>query len=152
MKKKKPRILVVGSLVMDLITSIEIFPNVGATILGYGFTQAPGGEGCESSHTGLPSWCRCYHGSNNSGSFINNCMSNYFAEEYEMKIDADTQIITIVEMVEEGITYLQKKGIKCIACGEPVWGSLREAAELKNISEEELENIVDELNKMIKQK
>lgn len=69
-----------------------------------------------------------------------------------MKIDADTQIITIIETVEEGITYLQKKGIKCIACGEPVWGTLREAAELKNISEEELKNIVNELNKIMEQK
>ena len=42
---KKPKILVVGSMVMDIIISTSIFPNSGETILGQSFRTAPGGKG-----------------------------------------------------------------------------------------------------------
>ena len=41
--KRKPRILVAGSFVMDQIASTEIFPREGQTVLGTGFCKAPGG-------------------------------------------------------------------------------------------------------------
>ena len=41
---RKPRILVVGSFVMDLITSTRVFPGPGETVLGETFTTAPGGK------------------------------------------------------------------------------------------------------------
>lgn len=46
---KKPSILVVGSFVMDLIVSTPIFPNRGETVLGSGFTTAPGGKGANQA-------------------------------------------------------------------------------------------------------
>ncbi|MEA5012262.1 MAG: ribokinase [Angelakisella sp.] len=46
---KKPRILVVGSLVMDLIVSTEHFPSSGETVLGKSFTTAPGGKGANQA-------------------------------------------------------------------------------------------------------
>lgn len=46
---KKPKILVVGSFVMDTITSTEIFPQSGQTVLGYQYTTAPGGKGANQA-------------------------------------------------------------------------------------------------------
>lgn len=44
-----PRILVAGSLVMDLIVSTERFPNAGETVLGFDFRTAPGGKGANQA-------------------------------------------------------------------------------------------------------
>lgn len=46
---KKPKILVVGSLVMDLIVSTEKFPSSGETVLGKSFTTASGGKGANQA-------------------------------------------------------------------------------------------------------
>src|SRR5450830_1837085 len=46
---RKPKILVVGSFVMDLIVSTEKFPNSGETVLGCGFQMAPGGKGANQA-------------------------------------------------------------------------------------------------------
>ena len=45
----KPKILVVGSLVMDLIVTTEKFCNAGETVIGNGFTTAPGGKGANQA-------------------------------------------------------------------------------------------------------
>ena len=42
---KKPKILVVGSFVMDLIASAPRVPNLGETVIGTDFNTAPGGKG-----------------------------------------------------------------------------------------------------------
>lgn len=46
---KKSKILVVGSLVMDLIVSTEKFPNSGETVLGKSFRTASGGKGANQA-------------------------------------------------------------------------------------------------------
>ncbi len=38
------------------------------------------------------------------------------------------------------------KGIKCIRCGEPIWGTLEDACKEKGFSDEEIEKIIIELN------
>ncbi len=48
-KMRKPRILVVGSLVMDLIVSTERFPQSGETVLGLDYQTAPGGKGANQA-------------------------------------------------------------------------------------------------------
>lgn len=63
------------------------------------------------------------------------------------KITPDTPIEEIVEDYPELVRPLREFGIKCIACGEPVWGTLKENAEVKGI--QNVEDIVVELNKMI---
>jgi len=45
----KPKILVVGSLVMDLTTYTEKFPGSGETVMGKGFCTAPGGKGANQA-------------------------------------------------------------------------------------------------------
>jgi hypothetical protein len=62
-----------------------------------------------------------------------------------------TSEITIEELVTElpaSVTFLMEKGIKCIACGEPIWGTLEEAAKEKGFGEEQVSEFVRELNNL----
>ena len=45
----KPKILVVGSFVMDQIATTSIFPREGQTVLGGTFSKAPGGKGANQA-------------------------------------------------------------------------------------------------------
>ena len=63
-------------------------------------------------------------------------------------IHKDILIEELVAQIPESVSYLMKKGIKCIACGEPIWGTLSEAAKEKGFSEAETEQIVNELNEL----
>ena len=57
--------------------------------------------------------------------------------------------ITIEELVEvlpASVSYLSRKGIKCIACGEPIWGTLEEAALEKGFDRDSIRRFVEELN------
>lgn len=47
--RKKPRILVVGSFMMDLIASTGRAPNSGETVVGLKFQTAPGGKGANQA-------------------------------------------------------------------------------------------------------
>lgn len=46
---RKPKILVVGSFVMDLISSTTRFPQSGESIIGFDFSTAPGGKGANQA-------------------------------------------------------------------------------------------------------
>lgn len=46
---KKPKILVVGSFMMDLISSAERVPNLGETVIGISFNTASGGKGANQA-------------------------------------------------------------------------------------------------------
>ncbi len=46
---KCPKILVVGSLVLDQIMSTKVFPRIGETVLGTAFRKAPGGKGANQA-------------------------------------------------------------------------------------------------------
>ncbi|MEA1896218.1 MAG: DUF1858 domain-containing protein [Bacteroidota bacterium] len=65
-----------------------------------------------------------------------------------MEINKDTSIEELVERIPEAVQYLMKEGIKCIACGEPIWGTLEEAAREKGFGDEEIEGFVKALNKL----
>ena len=65
-----------------------------------------------------------------------------------------TKEICIEELVENylfSIRYLSKKGIRCIACGEPVWGTLEEAAREKGFDDSDINAFIEELRIMAKQ-
>lgn len=49
MEYSPPRLLVVGSLVMDLITTTGRIPNPGETVIGMEFSTAPGGKGANQA-------------------------------------------------------------------------------------------------------
>jgi len=65
-----------------------------------------------------------------------------------MEVTKDTYIEELVEDKPKSVNYLMDKGIKCIACGEPIWGTLEEAAEQKGFSEKDIQRFVDELNQL----
>lgn len=64
-------------------------------------------------------------------------------------MDAITRQTTIEELVTKlpsSVSYLMEKGIKCIACGEPIWGTLESAAKEKGFGDDEIAGFVSELN------
>ncbi|MFP4059190.1 MAG: DUF1858 domain-containing protein [Bacteroidota bacterium] len=64
-------------------------------------------------------------------------------------MDQVTKDITIEELTRNkpaSVRYLSQKGIRCIICGEPIWGTLEEAAKEKGFSDEEIRVFVEELN------
>ena len=65
-----------------------------------------------------------------------------------MKITKEITIEELVEIIPESVRYLMEKGIKCIACGEPIWGTLEEAAKEKGFDESQIEEFVKDLNKL----
>ena len=63
-----------------------------------------------------------------------------------------TKDITIEELVRthpKSVRYLMEKGIKCLACGEPVWGTLESSAMEKGFNEKQIEEVVEALNKIV---
>lgn len=60
-------------------------------------------------------------------------------------ITEDITIEDLVTTIPASVTYLMRKGIKCLACGEPIWGTLGQAAREKGFSNEEIELFVSEL-------
>jgi len=63
-------------------------------------------------------------------------------------IDEKISIEELVEILPNSVTYLSKKGIKCIACGEPIWGTLEEEALEKGFGKDEIIEFVRELNQI----
>jgi uncharacterized protein Smg (DUF494 family) len=62
-----------------------------------------------------------------------------------MEITKDISIEELIETVPASVEYLMKEGIRCIVCGEPIWGSLEEAAEEKGFKAEDIERFVNDL-------
>ncbi|MEE4196844.1 MAG: hypothetical protein V2I54_04310 [Bacteroidales bacterium] len=62
-----------------------------------------------------------------------------------MKITKEITIDELIESVPQSVKYLMNEGIKCIACGEPIWGTLEDAAKEKGFSDEAIERFVKEL-------
>jgi methionine synthase II (cobalamin-independent) len=60
------------------------------------------------------------------------------------KINLKTQIEDIATEYPEAVGFLIRRGVRCIRCGEPVWGTLGELLEETGI--EDPEALVDELN------
>ena len=63
-----------------------------------------------------------------------------------MRVEKTTYIEDLVREVPGAVSYLMQHGIKCLACGEPIWGTLEEAAREKGFSDAEIEKFVAELN------
>ncbi len=50
-------------------------------------------------------------------------------------IARDISIEDLIRRVPSAVGYLMEKGIKCIACGEPIWGTLESAARDKGFTD-----------------
>ena len=68
----------------------------------------------------------------------------------KLLITKDMWIEDILREYPEAQEFLSKKGIVCVVCGEPVWGSLEEHMEEKGFNQEEIEKTLLELNEFIK--
>ncbi|MGC8747764.1 MAG: DUF1858 domain-containing protein [Candidatus Kapaibacteriota bacterium] len=67
-------------------------------------------------------------------------------------ITKEITIEDLVTILPDSVTYLMEKGIRALICGEPVWGTLEELVLAKGYSNEQLENFVSDLNKMLAEK
>ncbi len=65
-----------------------------------------------------------------------------------MEIEKDILIEDLVEDYPFAEEFLRVKGIKCIRCGEPIWGTLEDACKEKGFSDQEIEQIVKDLNEI----
>jgi len=65
------------------------------------------------------------------------------------EITKDILIETLVEEYPFSVRYLMEKGIRCIMCGEPIWGTLEEACAEKNFSAENIDAIVAEMKSLV---
>jgi len=65
-----------------------------------------------------------------------------------MAIDKDILIEDLVRELPKAVRYLQEQNIKCLECGEPIWGTLEEAARQKGYGDEDVARFVDELNEL----
>jgi methionine synthase II (cobalamin-independent) len=65
-----------------------------------------------------------------------------------VKISKDILIEDLVREYPFAVRYLQQHRIKCLECGEPIWGTLEEAAKQKGHGDEDIARFVDELNEL----
>lgn len=65
-----------------------------------------------------------------------------------MEIKKDITIEDLIEDYPFSVKYLSTKGIRCIVCGEPIWGTLEEACIEKDFTEEQINEAVKELNEL----
>lgn len=68
------------------------------------------------------------------------------------QITKEIEIEDLVNLLPESVSYLMNNGIRCLRCGEPIWGTLEEASVEKGFGEKEIDVFVNELNSLMKQK
>lgn len=66
------------------------------------------------------------------------------------EINKDITIEDLVEHYPTSVKFLMEKGIRCLVCGEPSWGTLETAAKEKSYNDEDIKIIVDELKLYVK--
>lgn len=62
-----------------------------------------------------------------------------------------TRNVLIEDLINDysfSVRFLMENGIRCIRCGEPIWGTLEEAAKEKDFSDEALDAFIEEMKKM----
>jgi len=63
-----------------------------------------------------------------------------------VKIDRSTWIEDLVRARPDAVRFLRERGIRCLACGEPIWGSVEEAARDKGLTDAQIDELVRDLN------
>jgi methionine synthase II (cobalamin-independent) len=63
-------------------------------------------------------------------------------------ITKDISIEELVERIPDAVVYLSREGIRCIRCGEPIWGTLEEAAKEKGFSDADIERFLTEIDEL----
>jgi len=65
------------------------------------------------------------------------------------KITKDTLIEDLIKILPGSVTYLMENGIRCLRCGEPIWGSLEEAAKEKGFDDAKIQSFINDLNRIL---
>ncbi len=68
----------------------------------------------------------------------------------KVKITKDVEIEDLVNLIPDSVVYLMENGIRCLRCGEPIWGTLENAAKEKGFSDSEIDNFVVQINNLEK--
>ncbi len=63
-------------------------------------------------------------------------------------VTKEVQIEDLVRDVPGSVAYLMDHGIKCLACGEPIWGTLESAAREKGFDDAQIAVFVNDLNNL----
>ena len=66
------------------------------------------------------------------------------------KITKDIEIEDLVKVMPDSVVYLMEKVIRCLRCGEPIWGTLEDAAKEKGFNDKEIVKFVHEINNLVK--
>lgn len=69
-----------------------------------------------------------------------------------MKIKSETPIEELVQEYPETVIFLSQKGIRCVICGEPIWGTLDEAMQEKEFTEDMKYQTLLDINQLVNQK
>ena len=64
------------------------------------------------------------------------------------KITKEISIEDLLNEIPDSVTYLMENGIKCLVCGEPVWGTLESESKRKGFSDVDIERFVKEINEL----
>ncbi len=75
----------------------------------------------------------------------------YFYTKIYLSMETIEKDILIEDLVEDfpfAEEYLRVKGIKCIRCGEPIWGTLEDACKEKGFSDADINQFLVELNEI----
>ena len=67
-------------------------------------------------------------------------------------ITPQIEIEDLIKILPESVEFMMNKGIRCLRCGEPIWGTLENAAIEKGFSSSDINSFVKELNSLLKSK
>jgi methionine synthase II (cobalamin-independent) len=64
-------------------------------------------------------------------------------------IRRDTLVEDLVDSLPESVGYLLRRGIATVVCGEPIWGTLEDAAKGKGYTDPQIDEIVADLSELL---
>lgn len=64
-------------------------------------------------------------------------------------ISSEIMVEDLIKFYPAANGFLNSRGLHCIICGEPVWGSLKELALDKKFSEEQISLLIADLKALV---
>ncbi len=61
-------------------------------------------------------------------------------------VERSTAIEDLVREYPVSVRFMVEKGLPCLTCGEPAWGSFEDVAKRSGKSESEIDALIEELN------
>jgi hypothetical protein len=65
-------------------------------------------------------------------------------------ISADITIEQLIKDYPGAVRFLIEKGLPCVVCGEPFWGTLADLAKQKGVNDQQIDAWVAEFNELHK--